>query len=357
MKEETKLKWYSGFGICVKFIIPGLLVGILILGFSLWIVMISLVLIPIVLWRIRTKIEIILFSGFRNKLLFKIRTSNWTEKLPSIIEIESWFSSFNRDLRGIYFASFIWKRIDSGSMFERWQEVLKTTYVPCLGIEKGISIYDIYYCRSVDPSEAEYDENVRTEQTDKTRALLELLPIEDLMEHLNDPIHLNIESLHNLMIRQKVVEPFHVFCSESITRSKEIIAPMEVIEVLIKEGTFEVPVVFPQRFLAYLVKMDVENTFNSKPNPEKRRKVFDWYMEQQEKNLDFFRFWPKLLEQELQSVFKNFDKQERDEIFIAQHLWGFASTERLKIEYKPFVNNWRTPAPDGLVESLLKRAN
>lgn len=103
--------------------------------------------------------------------------------------------------------------------------------------------------------------------------------------------------------------------------------------------------------------MEVENKFNLKSDPEKRKKVFDWYMSQSVQEFDFYSYWPNFTEEELQYVLATFEGDNvRDEIFVAQQDWKHVSIERLRVEYNKGVHgSSRFPIPEELIEEIIER--
>lgn len=303
------------------------------------------------------RLTTLLLLNFQRHLQLKVQNKDWPIEMsfPMKEHIELWINEYNISVTDLFSAS-IWATITEGNTFQRWVQILENVSVPVIGVNGGISLFDLYYLKSVYVDIADVDTISSSHEFEMTKVFLEYMPVQDLTVYVHPPIRLTPASLYYLMIRDEKVGDFNEVCLSLMKSNCEIIAPMDVIDYLISDTNGSVSVVFPQRFLAYLIKMEVENRFNLKSNPEKRKKVFDWYMSQSVQEFDFYSYWPNFTPEELEYVLANFEGDDvRDEIFIAQQDWKHVSTDRLKVMYKPFINNWRTQCPDALLLEVLNR--
>lgn len=294
----------------------------------------------------------LLFVEFEKYLQLKIQQKEWPDHLefPMKEHIECWISGYSRSIKGFLSYNIIWLNITDGNSFYLWVGILKKLCVDVIGVNGGISLFDLYYLTSIYVNNADVNSTSSCYELEKTRAFLQYMPVKDLTVYVHPPIHLTVQSLYWFMIRDEKVGNFNEVCYFLMKSNCEIIAPMDVIEQLISEKKQQIRIVFPQRFLAYLVKMEVENRFRLKSDPEKRKKVFDWYMSQSLQEFDFYSYWPKFTPEELEYVLSIFESEcVRDEIFVSQHNWEHVSTQRLQ-------NERVTPDKrDEITEELLKR--
>jgi len=291
----------------------------------------------------------------------KIQKKDWPLYMEFPIKeyIQQWIGEYEKIVYVVspyilFITDGIWSSIENNPS-KYMDVILKRLFIPVIGVNGGISLFELYYLESVYVEKADFKVDT-CDELEQTRAFLQYMPVQDLTVYVHPPIHLSTTSLYYLMIRDENVGDFNEVCLSLMKSNCEIIAPMDVIDYLISDTQGSVSVVFPQRFLAYLIKMEVENRFNLKSDPEKRKKVFDWYMSQSVQEFDFYSYWPNFTPEELEYVLANFEGDDvRDEIFIAQQDWKHVSTDRLKVMYKPFINNWRTQCPDALLLEVLNR--
>lgn len=324
---------------------------------ELWIWISFAVFTVFLFYLLNRRIKRLLLLNFQRHLQLKVQNKDWPIEMsfPMNDHIKHWIDEYEKSIDTVL-SHHVWSKIKDPAIFQRWMKILKEIFVPVIGISGGISLYTLYSLESVYVEKADVNTISSSHEFEMTKVFLEYMPVRYLTVYVHPPIHLTPASLYYLMIRDEKIGNFNEVCLSLMKTNCEIIAPMAVIEQLMSVSNAQVPIVFPQRFLAYLIKMEVENRFNLKADPEKRKKVFDWYMSQESQSFDFYSYWPKFIPEELEYVLSKFEGDAvRDEIFVAQKDWKHVSLERLKIEYKPFVNNWRTPAPDGLADALFTR--
>jgi hypothetical protein len=324
---------------------------------ELWIWIGFVAVTALLFYSLHRRLKKLLFLDFQRHLQLKVQNKNWPIEMafPMKEQIEVWIDEYGRSIHGVI-SDHIWSNITEGNTFQHWVKILEKVSVPVIGVNGGISLFDLYYLTSIHVDNADVNSTSSCYELEKTSAFLEYMSVQDLTVYVHPPIHLTVSSLYYLMIRDEKVGDFNEVCLSLMKSNCEIIAPMDVIDYLISDTQGSVSVVFPQRFLAYLIKMEVENRFNLKSDPEKRKKVFDWYMSQSVQEFDFYTYWPKFTEEELAYVLSTFEGEHvRDEIFVAQQDWEHVSTDRLKVMYKPFINNWRTQCPDALLLEVLNR--
>lgn len=355
MKTQKKLQRYAiTYGILLMLFFIGGFLSIFLfenyLGF--------LCLIPIwVLFKgaIKSK-KTILLSDFQNHLESKVKRKDWPieAEFPMQERITQWINEYDESINN-YLSAYVWSRIGDEKTSQGWNTVLSNVSIQVIGLNHGISLFELYYLEAVHVDKADFAADT-CHELEKTRMFLEYMPVQDLTVYVFPPIHLTVASLYYLMIRDEKIGNFNEVCLSLMKSSCEIIAPMDVVEQLISETNAVVPVVFPQRFLAYLIKMEEENQFNVKPDSEKRKKVFDWYMSQAVQEFDFYSYWPKFTEEELEYVLAKFEGDSvKDEIFVVQQDWKHVSTARLKVIYRSFINNPRNHWTDEFLLEALNR--
>jgi hypothetical protein len=259
-KIKSYVNWsrYSDYALLAITIITMLMTG------HIWIGFVALLVSVIKDYLFRLKLKKIILIGFRDMLEDQIKSSDWTFALPSPSIISSWIGNYAYTVQKWYISKRVWESLKNAR-----DTTLKTLYVPCLDYsDKGLSLYHLYYCDSINPAEAHPKSSSTSEESLRTSALLKLLPIDDLLEKLDNESTVNTKSLYYLFQREKSVGDFATFCCEVMDAGKSLVFTPEALDLLIKEFSQEVPVKFPREFLAYLVKKDSENT-------ENRKKVFD----------------------------------------------------------------------------------
>ena len=285
------------------------------------------------------RLKDVLLSNFEAYLQQKIMQKDWPVEMtfPLKEHIESWISKYTRSIKGSL-SYHIWVNNTEGKTFQRWVQILKNTFIPVIGVDGGISLFDLYYLNnSIDVSNADPNQTGSCYGLEATRALLEFMPVQDLVANLKVPIILNEQALYYLMIRDEKIGDFNEFCSALMETNREITTNMVVIEQLISETSAQVPIVFPKEFLAYLIKKKNEYLDRYYPHDREeikdmRAKVFDWYTSQKKQDIDrkFFFCWPKFTQEEIPVIFKLFDEKViTDEIFLRHRLWKYLSVELL----------------------------
>lgn len=276
---------------------------------------------------VRYGIKYFLFLKFEEYLRRKIyKKWHGNTEFPLQEDIERWINNYRLSVEGRFSRS-IWDKImetEEGCI----QDILKQLVVSVIGVERGLSLYDLHSAPTIDSSKVN-DENT-TKESQEMGAYLEYLPVKSLVCCLQMPMQLTPPVLHRLLIRQDGVGNFDTTCRAFMKANCEVLASIESIDMLIAETQAEVPVKFPKEFLAYLIK--VETKCDVTVDLKKRKKVIDWYASQKKQDIDkeFFLQWPKLTQEEIPVIFKLFDEKiVRDQIFVKHQSWKYVSVDAL----------------------------
>jgi|GEM_PF-6196405 len=296
---------------------------------------------------VRYSVKYFLFLKFEEYLRRKIY-KKWPRntEFPLQEDIERWINNYRLSVEG-RFSKFIWDKIMKTEE-ACIQDILKQLVVPVIGVERGLSLYDLHSAPTIDPSKVNDGNTIKESQ--EMGAYLEYLPVKSLVCCLQMPMQLTPPVLHRLLIRQDVVGNFDTTCRALMKANCEVVASIEAIDMLIAETKAAVPVKFPKEFLAYVIDKD--------PDVEKRKKVFDWYVSQEKQYIDrrFFLSWPQLTQEEITVIFKIFDEKEvLDQIFIHHQLWEHVSTECLKSECFRLLAKWKYYVNEEMFNEVLKR--
>jgi len=353
---KTKIKLYVDWSRYTDYLLLAITILTMLKYGHVWIGFAGIVVSVIKDSLFKRKLKKIILIDFRNMLEERIKSSDWTFVLPSPSAISRWLDNYAYTVQKWTTSRKAWE-----SLKDARDITLKTVYAPCLAYSpKGISLYDIYYYDSIRPIQADPHESNTAKDSWQTSALLELLPVDDLIEHWQGatPV-INGKSLSCLLKRNKAAGDFKSFCDAILDNAKPLIATFEVFDLLMKEYSQEGPTKFPQKFLAYLLKnkedfLNLHYPRDREKMINMRSKVFNWYMSQEMQSFDFYKYWPKFTEEEMESLLSKFEGEHvRDEIFVSQHNWEHVSTQRLQKER--VVLSITSGKRDEITEELLKR--
>lgn len=342
---KTKIKKYSSMYGIVAYISPVLvvLIGIIVCYKSQsFVLALSCIIVGVVVAfylqikykkRLKSKIKDQLLLDFEEFLRSQVAQGEWIYTLPSNTIISEWCYSYIDSLDPISLAADIWKTTyeSNENHEEKWKDVLKRVYVPCFGSpEEGISLYDIFFCDTIDPKNVEKKSTNTLNDMFKTRVFLRLMPVEDLLENLGHVISMQQEFIYCVASRQKSAGDFTEFCNQLISKKKELVVPMESVVLLLDEGKFPVPIVFPQKFMAYIIKQEAENTLNLRANPEKRKRVLVWWLNRQKKEWDFLKYWPSFLVEEIEIIKGILSPKQAAKVFELKEVWSELSDSKMR---------------------------
>ena len=321
-------------------------VAVMLLGLAIAIVKGEALLgIPFVVMLVTFMLVVIIASIFLNRFVIRILLQDFRRQMqanvdekylyadktfPSKQDIDVWFSKHSSTIKGSY-ANSCWSNVsDDTKYFQQWVSIIKEISVPIIGVYHGISLFELYYLKSIDLSDIDSADTV--DELEKTIAFAQFMLLDDLMQYLRSPISLSKKSLYHLMVRENGIGDFNDLCAELMESDKKVLAPMDVVEELISDTNAQNPIKFPKEFLAYLIKQEAENNHGFPIDPEKRKKVFDWYTSQKKQDIDrnFSFHWPKFTKEEIPVIFKLFDeKVVRDQIFFQNKSWEYVPTNQL----------------------------
>ena len=297
---------------------------------NIWSWIIAVICVPLSLFYARRvllkELKETMFYGimveFKRHLKEELIKEDWSKRLPSIAQIDQMIDGYKMILPSS--CKSIWTK-------NLLEEILKDVQVS--NISDNVSLYDIYCSVLIHPDVAEVHELLKEDiehlrLVNKTRICLQKMPLPDLMKKISESPCFTKTSFDYLILRDQSIGDFDAFCKEVLlfVKSTHLVfqATPEAIQHLIKQDVVQVF----QPFVAYLVGTHYEWWGDDE---DTRQKVFDWYINQPNKDFDFFLYWPKLTIPEYR-IIAQLNTTDIDEIFLKTKKYCFVSTERLAQE-------------------------